>query len=159
MHKKLLIRLLDGILGVWSVIKRFETADSSWYSQQTNISIGHCHKFFFFFFLMVGKIRQVLSRCEQNLSNLSRVMYDELEDCEGELLINVPESCYDLMDQQKVVKVGIDVKVVNPKHVRFSNLFYSLYLNVCNAHKGKSSVCSRHTSKQQCAETKFIICV
>lgn len=47
-------------------------------------------------------------------------MYDELEDCEGELLINVPESCYVLMDEQKVIKIGIDVRVINPKHVGFS---------------------------------------
>ncbi|VDK88724.1 unnamed protein product [Litomosoides sigmodontis] len=53
---------------------------------------------------------------EQSLHRLSHNMYDELEDCEGELLINVPESCYVLMDEQKVIKIGIDAKVVNPKH-------------------------------------------
>uniref|UniRef100_A0A915PKF7 Transcription initiation factor TFIID subunit 2 n=1 Tax=Setaria digitata TaxID=48799 RepID=A0A915PKF7_9BILA len=60
---------------------------------------------------------KVLShKAEQSLQRLSHYMYDELEDCEGELLINVPESCYVLMDEQKVIKIGIDVKVVNPKH-------------------------------------------
>ncbi|KAM3724314.1 Transcription initiation factor TFIID subunit [Dirofilaria immitis] len=55
-------------------------------------------------------------KAEQSLHKLSHDMYDELEDCEGELLINVPESCYVLMDEQKVIKIGIDVKIVNPKH-------------------------------------------
>ncbi|VDK42115.1 unnamed protein product [Gongylonema pulchrum] len=55
-------------------------------------------------------------RAEPNLERLSHDMYDELEDCEGELLINVPESCYLLMDEQKVIRVAIDVKVIKPKH-------------------------------------------
>ncbi|KAL4001961.1 Peptidase M1 family protein [Acanthocheilonema viteae] len=55
-------------------------------------------------------------KAEQSLHELSHDMYDELEDCEGELLINVPESCYVLMDEQKIIKIGIDAKVVNPKH-------------------------------------------
>ncbi|CAG9538255.1 unnamed protein product [Cercopithifilaria johnstoni] len=55
-------------------------------------------------------------KAEQSLHRLSHDMYDELEDCEGELLISVPESCYILMDEQKVIKIAIDVKVVNPKH-------------------------------------------
>ncbi|VDN05542.1 unnamed protein product [Thelazia callipaeda] len=58
---------------------------------------------------------------EQSLNRLSHVMYDELEDCEGELMINVPESCYDSMDEQRVIKIGIDVKVIKPKHgIHFS---------------------------------------
>uniref|UniRef100_F1L1W4 Transcription initiation factor TFIID subunit 2 n=1 Tax=Ascaris suum TaxID=6253 RepID=F1L1W4_ASCSU len=51
-------------------------------------------------------------------------MYDVLEDSEGELLINVPESCYDNMDEQMVVKVGIDVRVIKPKQgIQFVGYF------------------------------------
>lgn len=67
---------------------------------------------------------------EQSLHRLSREMYDELEDCEGELLINVPESCYVLMDEQRVIKIGIDVRVVNPKHVNFFSIFMNFSKNI-----------------------------
>ncbi|VDM41643.1 unnamed protein product [Toxocara canis] len=61
---------------------------------------------------------EFLVQCpDQSLRRLSQQMYDVLEDSEGELLINVPESCYDSMDEQMVVKVGIDVKVIKPRHV------------------------------------------
>uniref|UniRef100_A0A0N5A862 Transcription initiation factor TFIID subunit 2 n=1 Tax=Syphacia muris TaxID=451379 RepID=A0A0N5A862_9BILA len=55
-------------------------------------------------------------KCEQSLRVLSSQMYEVLEDSEGELRIIVPESCYDSMDEQMVIKVGIDVKVINPRH-------------------------------------------
>ena len=62
-------------------------------------------------------------KCEKSLRALSSQMYEVLEDSEGELKIIVPESCYDSMDEQMVIKVGIDVKVVKPRHVSSFHLF------------------------------------
>ncbi|VDK17278.1 unnamed protein product [Anisakis simplex] len=68
---------------------------------------------------------EFLVQCpDQSLKRLSQQMYDVLEDSEGELLINVPESCYDSMDEQMVVKVGVDVKVVKPRQgIQFVGYF------------------------------------
>lgn len=62
---------------------------------------------------------QVLECSEKCLQEFSRTMYNELENSEGELLIKIPESCYTLMDEQKVIKIGVETKVVKPKHVRW----------------------------------------
>ncbi|MFH4981457.1 hypothetical protein AB6A40_008166 [Gnathostoma spinigerum] len=52
---------------------------------------------------------------DYSLRRMANQMYEVQEDSEGELVINVPEGCYDAMDEQQVVKVGIDVRVVDPK--------------------------------------------
>lgn len=64
-------------------------------------------------------------------------MYEVLEDSEGELRIIVPESCYDSMDEQMVIKVGIDVKVINPKHVRFLCFITLDYMTFCSLRVAK----------------------
>lgn len=72
---------------------------------------------------------------EQSLHQLSPQMYEILEDSEGELLINVPESCYDSMDEQMVIKVGIDAKVIKPKHgIQFVAAFTRDYTLERGAH-------------------------
>ncbi|VDD94445.1 unnamed protein product [Enterobius vermicularis] len=67
-------------------------------------------------YLRRDPFRVLGKKCERSLRVLSSQMYEVLEDSEGELRIIVPESCYDSMDEQMVIKVGIDVKVINPKH-------------------------------------------
>ncbi|VDN90247.1 unnamed protein product [Brugia pahangi] len=67
-------------------------------------------------YIRMDPLKVLSHKAGQSLNSLSHDMYDELEDCEGELLINVPESCYVLMDEQKVIKIGIDIRVVNPRH-------------------------------------------